>query len=128
MEIHCPNLHAPLCVPIWISHNSCPFGLADFVRYGMAAGVNQLAVTIVQIIMNNTLGYYEELSQYGRDIPLACVGIISKVNVVFNSIIFGLSQSTQPIIGYNYGAQNYSRLKDTFHKVACNSVPTHLGD
>ena len=68
--------------------------------------------------MNNTLGYYGELSQYGRDIPLACVGIISKVNVAFNSVIFGISQSTQPIIGFNYGARNYSHVKDTFYKAA----------
>lgn len=68
--------------------------------------------------MNNTLGYYGELSQYGRDIPLACVGIISKVSAIFNGIIFGVSQSTQPILGYNYGAKNYARVKSTFKKAA----------
>ena len=85
---------------------------------GIPAGANQLAVTIVQIAMNNTLGYYGELSQYGRDIPLACVGIISKVNSIFNSVIFGIAQSTQPIIGYNYGAKNYERVKAAFMKAA----------
>ena len=92
--------------------------LARIIKLGTAAGAHQLAVTIVQIVMNNTLGHYGELSQYGRDIPLACVGIISKVNVAFNSVIFGISQSTQPIIGFNYGAQNYSRVKETFFKAA----------
>lgn len=72
----------------------------------------------MQIVMNNTLGYYGELSQYGRDIPLACVGIISKVNSIFNSVIFGISQSTQPIIGFNYGARNYERVKAAFMKAA----------
>lgn len=85
-------------------------------RLGVAAGANQLAVTLVQIVMNNTLGHYGELSAYGRDIPLACVGIISKVNSVFNGVIFGISQSTQPILGYNYGAQNFDRVKATFKK------------
>lgn len=85
---------------------------------GVPAGANQLAVTIVQIVMNNTLGYYGELSQYGRDIPLACVGIISKVNSIFNSVIFGIAQSTQPIIGYNYGARNYERVKAAFLRAA----------
>lgn len=83
---------------------------------GVAAGANQLAVTAVQIAMNNVLGYYGDLSQYGRDIPLACVGIISKVSAVFNGVIFGISQSTQPILGYNYGARNYDRVKDTFKR------------
>lgn len=87
-------------------------------QLGIAAGANQLAVTLVQIVMNNILGYYGELSQYGRDIPLACVGIISKVSAIFNGIIFGVSQSTQPILGYNYGAKNYARVKKTFKSVA----------
>lgn len=92
--------------------------IARIFQLGAAAGANQLAVTLVQIVMNNTLGHYGELSQYGRDIPLACVGIISKVSSVFNSIIFGVSQSTQPILGYNYGAGNYARVKSTFKRAA----------
>lgn len=87
-------------------------------QLGVAAGANQLAVTLVQIVMNNTLGHYGELSQYGRDIPLACVGIITKVNAIFSGIIFGVSQSTQPILGFNYGAGNYARVKSTFKRAA----------
>ena len=85
---------------------------------GMAAGANQLAVTAVQIVMNNTLGHYGELSQYGRDIPLACVGVITKVSSVFSGVMFGIAQSTQPIIGYNYGAKNTERVKATFKRAA----------
>lgn len=102
----------------------------QIVRLGVAAGANQLAVTLVQIVMNNTLGHYGELSLYGRDIPLACVGIISKVSSIFNSVIFGISQSAQPILGYNYGAGNYGRVKATFQKavkiVTCISVTAFL--
>lgn len=90
--------------------------IVQIIRLGVAAGANQLAVTLVQIVMNNTLGYYGEHSAYGRDIPLACVGIISKVNSIFNGVIFGISQSTQPILGYNYGARNYERVKAAFKK------------
>lgn len=97
---------------------------------GIAAGANQLAITAVQIVMNNTLGYYGELSKYGRDIPLACVGIITKISAIFNSVIFGISQSTQPIIGYNYGAGNYQRVKTSFKKasiiVLCISTAAFL--
>ena len=98
---------------------------------GMAAGANQLAVTIVQIVMNNTLGHYGELSKYGRDIPLAAVGIISKVNSIFSGVIFGISQSTQPIIGYNFGAKNTDRVKKTFKRAAlivlCISIVAFIG-
>lgn len=92
--------------------------IARIFQLGVAAGANQMAVTLVQIVMNNTLGYYGERSQYGRDIPLACVGIISKVSSIFNGIIFGVSQSAQPILGYNYGAKNYARVKGTFQRAA----------
>lgn len=100
--------------------------IGQIFRLGVAAGANQLAVTLVQIVMNNTLGHYGELSRYGRDIPLACVGIISKVSSVFNGVIFGISQSTQPILGYNFGAGNHIRVKAAFQKavtiVTCVSV------
>lgn len=104
--------------------------VAQILRLGVAAGANQLAITLVQIVMNNTLGYYGELSKYGRDIPLACVGIISKVSSIFNAVIFGISQSTQPILGYNFGAQNFARVKAVFRRavltVSCISVVAFL--
>lgn len=85
---------------------------------GAAAFFNQLAVTVVQIILNNTLGHYGELSVYGRDIPLACVGIVSKVNTIFISVIFGISQSCQPIMGFNYGAGNFRRVRQSYKTAA----------
>lgn len=85
---------------------------------GAAGCFNSLAVTVVQIVLNNTLGHYGELSIYGRDIPLACVGIVSKVNTIFTSVNFGISQSCQPIMGYNYGAGNFKRVKDAYKTAA----------
>lgn len=46
------------------------------------------------------------------------MGIISKVSSIFNSVIFGVSQSTQPIMRYNFGAQNYARVKSTYKRAA----------
>lgn len=86
----------------------------DIVSLGAANCFNQLAMTIVQIVMNNTLKHYGGISVYGPEIPLACAGIIAKVNMIFMSFIIGISQGTQPIIGYNYGAKNYQRVKDTY--------------
>lgn len=78
----------------------------------------QFASTIVSIVLNNVLWHYGELSRYGRDIPLACVGIITKVCALFDGIALGIAQSIQPIIGYNYGAGNYDRIREAFGKVA----------
>ena len=81
---------------------------------GAAACFNQLAMTLVQITMNNTLTFYGALSDYGQNIPLACVGVISKVNVVLMAFIIGTAQGCQPICGFNYGAKNYPRVKKTY--------------
>ena len=85
---------------------------------GAAACFNQLAMMVVQITMNNTLTYYGALSHYGSEIPLASVGVISKVNIVYLAFTLGISQGCQPIVGFNYGAQNYDRVKKTYKTAA----------
>lgn len=72
---------------------------------------NQLAMMVVQIVLNNTMTHYGAQSQYGSEIPLACAGIISKVTMIFFSFVIGISQGLQPIAGYNYGAENYARVR-----------------
>ena len=81
---------------------------------GMTPCFNQLAMTVVQIVMNQSLTYYGRMSVYGESVPLACVGIISKVNMVFFSFIIGLSQGMQPIASFNYGARKYSRVRKVY--------------
>lgn len=88
--------------------------LSRICAIGGAACINQLAIAAVQIVMNNTLRTYGANSIYGADIPLACVGIISKVNVIYISIMVGIAQGCQPIFGFNYGAGKYKRVRDTF--------------
>ena len=84
--------------------------IGAIVSLGMAACINQIAMALVQIVMNNVLKHYGAASAYGSEIPLACVGVISKVNMVFISITVGLAQGCQPIWGFNYGAKNYDRV------------------
>ncbi|HBH92776.1 MAG TPA: MATE family efflux transporter, partial [Bacteroides sp.] len=76
---------------------------------GTAPCANQLAMMVVQIVMNKSLKYYGSLSVYGESIPIACAGIITKVNQVFMSFIIGISQGLQPITSFNYGAGRYGR-------------------
>ena len=89
---------------------------------GMASGINQVAMAIIQITMNNVLRKYGAQSDYGADIPIACAGIISKVNMIFMSIGIGISQGCQPIFGFNYGAEKYSRVRETYRKAALASI------
>ncbi|MDR1886200.1 MAG: MATE family efflux transporter [Synergistaceae bacterium] len=81
---------------------------------GAAVCFNQFSLMCVQITLNNTLVHYGALSRYGSDIPLAAAGVITKVNMIFLSMVIGLAQGGQPIIGFNYGAKNYSRVIRTF--------------
>ncbi len=81
---------------------------------GASACFNQIAMTVVQIVMNNTLSHYGAQSVYGGEIPLACAGIITKVNMIFMSFVIGISQGTQPVIGFNYGAKKYARVRKTY--------------
>lgn len=73
-----------------------------------------MAMMVVQITMNNTLTHYGADSSYGSDIPLACAGIIAKVNMIYFSIIIGTSQGLQPIVSFNYGAKQYDRVRKTY--------------
>lgn len=83
---------------------------------GASACFNQLAMMIVQIVLNNVLTYYGAMSVYGSEIPLAVVGIIMKVNMIYMSVIIGIAQGLQPISSFNYGAQNYGRVRETYKK------------
>lgn len=92
--------------------------IACICRLGLAAGLMQIAVILVQIVMNNVLGNYGARSAYGRDIPLAVSGVVTKINSVFTATYTGISQSCQPLFGYNYGASRFSRVKETFRKAS----------
>ena len=81
---------------------------------GAAPCSNQLSMMVVQIVMNKSLKYYGSMSVYGEAIPIACAGIISKVNMVFSSFIIGLSQGLQPIASFNYGAKKYDRVRSAY--------------
>lgn len=81
---------------------------------GMASCINQLAMMVVQIAMNNLLKHYGALSAYGESIPIAVSGIVMKVNQITFSIVIGLGQGAQPIISFNYGAEKYDRVQKAF--------------
>ena len=80
---------------------------------GLSNSLNQIAIALVQVVLNNSLTHYGALSKYGEDIPLAAAGIVMKVNSILVSIFVGMSQGSQPIIGFNYGAGKFARVRKT---------------
>lgn len=95
----------------------------NIARLGMSPCINQIAMMVVQIVLNNVLTFYGKQSAYGGEIPLACAGIISKVGMMFFSIVIGISQGMQPIVSFNYGAKQYARVIEAVWKsIACATV------
>ena len=94
----------------------CHWGIKGAAAATVIGQVVSGLMAIVQITMNNTLRYYGAQSVYGSEIPLACVGVISKVNMVFMAIAIGIAQGCQPIWGFNYGAHNYDRVMEAYKK------------
>ena len=85
---------------------------------GMAPFCNQIAMMVVQVLLNNSFAYYGALSVFGSDIPLAINGIVTKVNMFFFAFVIGMSQGLQPIVGFNYGAKQYHRVREAYLKMA----------
>ncbi len=80
---------------------------------GLTSFFNQCAMMVVQVVLNNTMTHYGALSVYGSEIPLACSGIVSKVGMLFFSVVIGICQGMQPIVSFNFGAGNFKRVKNT---------------
>ena len=80
---------------------------------GLTSFIFQISALIVQIVSNNLLKTYGAMSIYGSEIPIAVGGIVSKVFVIFIALIIGMTQGVQPIVGYNYGAKHYLRVRQT---------------
>lgn len=81
--------------------------LMSIMAIGFAPFAMQITNSIQQLILNKTL------IEYGGDIALSAVGIMMSVATLLFMPILGLSQGAQPIIGYNYGARQYDRVKET---------------
>ena len=84
------------------------------ISLGTSPCFNQLAMMVVQILLNKTLKHYGAQSAYGEAIPIACSGIVIKVSQVMMAFIIGISQGLQPIVSFNYGAKKYQRVKTAY--------------
>ncbi len=88
--------------------------IGNIAALGVASFFNQISLTIVQVVMNNAMTVYGAQSIYGSDIPLACAGIMIKVNMIFMAVVIGIAQGSQPIVSFNYGAKNFARVRKTY--------------
>ncbi|AVD35283.1 MATE family efflux transporter [Clostridioides difficile] len=75
---------------------------------GMSPFAMQLAASLVQVISNIAL------KTHGGDLAIGAMATISSIAMVFLMPIFGINQGAQPIIGFNYGAEKYDRVKKAY--------------
>ena len=80
---------------------------------GISSFITQMAVVVVITVQNTIFKQYGVFSKFGSEIPITVLGIVMKINQILNSIIIGISVGSQPIVGFNYGARKFDRVKKT---------------
>ena len=75
---------------------------------GFAPFLMQIAASLLNFIMNKSL------VQYGGDIAISAMGIVNSIMTLMIMPLFGINQGSQPIIGYNYGARQFNRARETY--------------
>lgn len=86
-------------------------------KLGTSSFITQMTIVIISLVCNIMLAKYGAMSQYGVDIPIAIIGIESKVFTVVINLVVGIVLGCQPIIGYNIGAKNYDRVKQLYKSI-----------
>lgn len=86
-------------------------------QLGASSFITQMTIVIISLVCNIMLAKYGAMSHYGVDIPIAIIGIESKVFTVVINLVVGIVLGCQPIISYNMGARNHQRVKELYRKI-----------
>ena len=85
--------------------------LRRIMALGMSSFLTQLCIVATTIVNNVLFVNYGLMSEFGADIPLAAFVVIMKLFQIVLNIAIGIAAGAQPIVGYNYGAKQYGRVK-----------------
>ena len=80
----------------------------DSLEIGMGPFLMNAASCIVALFIN------QQLKKYGGDLSIGAYGIVNRLSFLFVMINVGLNQGMQPIAGYNFGARQYSRVREVY--------------
>lgn len=81
---------------------------------GMSSGITQIASTLFQVVMNNSLVYYGNKTTVGGDVALSAMGIVNKISMILLAVCIGIGIGSQPILGFNKGANQPKRVRKTY--------------
>lgn len=102
-------------IPSWQSLKAVlPLGAGSF--------LTQLCIVATTIANNILLKSYGAQSEYGPDIPLSAFVVIIKLFQIILNIACGITAGALPIMGYNYGARLYGRVKEAFRLVVLSTL------
>jgi putative MATE family efflux protein len=98
------------------------FGVVDIkqmiyiAKMGIAPSIFQMLSLFTNILLNKSLQYYGDLDPVysligGGELCISAVAIVNTVDNFIVSMTSGINQAVSPLISYNYGAKNYSRVK-----------------
>ncbi len=86
--------------------------LKQIMALGTSSLLTQLSIVVITVINNILLVHYGAQSPYGADIPLGAFVVIMKLFQIVLNIAIGIAAGAQPIVGYNYGAKQYGRVRE----------------
>ena len=89
--------------------------LKSIFSIGLPASLNSVLMSTSGIIYNNYA------ANYGDNV-LAALGIVGRINMLPVLVLIGLAQGAQPLIGYNFAARNFDRMKKTINYVMISGV------
>lgn len=81
---------------------------------GISSCVLNVATTFLNIVLNNSLVKYGELSGVGGEVALSAMGIVLKISMIIISVCIGIGIGSQPILGFNKGANQPERVRKTY--------------
>lgn len=113
-----------ICIVYFLKPKTFKFTLRSFIpdfnslknitRLGFSSFITQITTLIVTIVSNVMLSKYGALSHYGADVPIAVIGIATKVFTIVGFFVVGINLGCQPIVSYNIGAKKYDRVKKLY--------------
>ncbi|MGP8312598.1 cytidylate kinase family protein [Enterocloster aldenensis] len=86
--------------------------LGNIMALGTSSFLTQFTIVVITVINNILLVEYGAMSPYGVVIPLSAFVVIMKLFQIILNIAIGIAAGAQPVVGYNYGAQQYSRVRE----------------
>ena len=89
---------------------------------GMGSFLTQISIVVVTIVNNILIVSYGAKSIYGAEIPLGTFVVIMKLFQIVLCFAMGISFGVMPVIGYNYGAKRYDRVRQVFKYVLVSTL------